>query len=91
MLNYAYAIKQSQLQIEAIGAGYDPTIGIMHHGRRGKPAYVFDLLEPERPKLDAVVLDFVQSQKMSPADFILTKNGTCRLSPGLAKHVAVSL
>lgn len=88
MLNYAYAIKQSQLQIEVVGAGYDPTIGIMHHGRRGKPAYVFDLLEPERPKLDAVVLDFVQSQKLSPADFILTKNGTCRLSPGLAKTVS---
>ncbi len=88
MLNYAYAIKLSQLQIEAIGSGYHPMLGIMHHEERGKPSYILDLLEPERPKVDAVILDFVQSQKLSPADFVLTKNGTCRLSPGLAKMVA---
>jgi len=83
MLNYAYAIKLSQLQIEAISNGNHPMLGIMHHEESGKPSYILDLLEPERPKVDAVILDFVQNQKLSPADFILTKNGTCRLSPGL--------
>lgn len=88
MLNYAYAIKLSQLQIEAIGNGHHPMLGIMHHEERGKPSYILDLLEPERPKVDAAILGFVQNQKLSPADFVLTKNGTCRLSPGLAKMVA---
>lgn len=91
MLNYAYAIKLSKLQIEAIGNGNHPMLGIMHHEERGKPSYILDLLEPERPKVDAVILGFVQSQKLSPADFILTKNGTCRLSPGLAKVVAAMI
>jgi hypothetical protein len=50
MLNYVYGVLQSQLQIEAIAAGYDPTLGIMHHGYKGSPALVFDLMEPRRPK-----------------------------------------
>src|ERR1700730_11464069 len=29
MLNYAYAVLQSQIQINAVADGYDPTVGIM--------------------------------------------------------------
>lgn len=88
MLNYGYAVKSTQLQIQAIAQGYDPTIGILHHGRRGKPAFVFDMLEPERPKVDAAILSFIASHSFSAADFILRKDGVCRLSPQLARVVA---
>jgi CRISP-associated protein Cas1 len=88
MLNYAYAVKLAQMQIQAIADGYDPTIGIMHHGRRGKPAFIFDLIEPERPKVDAAVLTFVQSRPFAADDFILRSDGGCRLSPQLARVVA---
>jgi CRISP-associated protein Cas1 len=88
MLNYAYAVKLAQMQIQAIADGYDPTIGIMHRGRRGKPAFIFDLIEPERPKVDAAILQFIQSSAFTAADFILRKDGVCRLSPQLAKVVA---
>lgn len=90
LLNYAYATRLSQLQIKAIGNGYHPMLGIMHHEERGKPSYILDLLEPERPKVDAAILEFVQSRKLSPADFVLTKNGTCRLSPGLSRLIAAN-
>jgi CRISPR-associated endonuclease Cas1 len=88
MLNYAYAVKVAQLQIQAAADGYDPTIGIMHHGRRGLPAYAFDLVEPERPKVDALILAFIQSQTFAPADFLIRADGACRLSPQLARAVA---
>jgi len=88
MLNYGYAIRLSQLQIEAIGNGNHPMLGIMHHEERGKPSYILDLLEPERPKVDAVILTFLQNHKLSPVDFILRKDGACRLSPGLARIIA---
>src|SRR6516225_2201007 len=68
ILNYAYTVLQSRLQIEAVADGYDPTTGIMHQGRRGTPAFVFDLMEPERPVVDAAVLAFVQSQTLHAAD-----------------------
>ncbi len=89
MLNYAYTVKLAQMQIQAVADGYDPTIGIMHHGRRGKPSYIFDLIEPERPKVDAAILQFVANQSFAAADFVILKDGGCRLSPQLARTVAM--
>lgn len=91
MLNYAYTVKLAQMQIQAVADGYDPTIGIMHHGRRGKPSFVFDLIEPERPKIDATILQFVADQSFTAADFVILKDGGCRLSPQLARAVATLL
>ena len=88
MLNYAYAVRAAQLQIQAVADGYDPNAGIMHHYRDDFPAYVYDLIEPERPKVDAAILAFARSRTFSGADFILRKDGACRLSPQLARVVA---
>ena len=88
MLNYAYIVKLAQMQIVAIGEGYDPTIGIMHNGRRGKPSYIFDIMEPERPRVDAILLEFISGRTFSGADFVLGKDGVCRLSPQLARTIA---
>jgi CRISPR-associated protein Cas1 len=88
MLNYAYAVRVAQLQVEAVADGFDPFAGIMHHSRPDFPAYIYDLIEPERPKVDAAILAFAQSRKFSGADFILRKDGVCRLSPQLARAVA---
>ncbi|WP_415644340.1 CRISPR-associated endonuclease Cas1, partial [Sphingomonas antarctica] len=88
MLNYAYAVRQCGLQIQAIAEGYDIRLGIFHHGKKGNAAYAFDLIEPERPKVDAAVLAFAASRQFAVADFILRKDGVCRLSPQLARAVA---
>ena len=84
MLNYGYAVLQTRLQIEAVAAGYDPTIGVMHQGYRGARAYIFDMMEPERPKVDAAVLRFALAETFTGADFCIDNDGTCRLSPQLA-------
>lgn len=88
MLNYAYAILQSQLQIEFLGEGYDPTIGVMHHGFKGSPAFVFDLMEPSRPIVDAAILRFVLGTPLSGTDFTLRSDGVCRVGAQLARRVA---
>ncbi len=87
MLNYAYGVLQAQLQVRAVSEGFDPTVGIMHHGYRDSPAYVFDLMEPERPKVDAALLRFVTGHEFSAADFTLRSDGVVRLSPQLARRV----
>lgn len=87
MLNYAYGVLQAQVQVRALSEGFDPTVGIMHHGYKDSPAYVFDLMEPERPKVDAAVLKFVAKHEFSAADFTLRSDGVVRLSPQLARRV----
>ncbi len=82
ILNYAYAVLESEIRIKAISEGYDPTIGIMHEGSDGSSKFIFDLMVPERPKVDRAVLDFVRSHVFDPADFVLRRDGVCRLNQG---------
>jgi CRISPR-associated protein Cas1 len=42
ILNYAYTVLQSEIQINTISEGYDPTLGIMHEPNAGSAAFVFD-------------------------------------------------
>jgi len=85
MLNYAYRVLETQIKIEAVAAGFDPTIGYLHACRPGRMALVYDLMEPLRPKVDQVVLDFARSQTFTPQDFLLTERGVCRLNLSLTK------
>jgi CRISP-associated protein Cas1 len=87
ILNYAYTVLESGLRIKAIADGYDPTIGVMHEGRDGSSKFVFDLMEPERPKVDRAVLDFVRATVFDPVDFTIRSDGVVRLNPQLARHV----
>src|ERR1700730_9938089 len=75
ILNYAYAVLQSQIQIDTIAEGYDPTMGIMHEARDGSSAFIFDLMEPERPAIDRKVLEFVKGHVFDPADFTIRSDG----------------
>ena len=87
ILNYAYAVLESQVRIATVSQGLDPTTGYLHAVRPGRMALVYDLMEPLRPRVDRSVLDFVRSHSFSPADFVLGIDGVCRLHPQLARHV----
>ncbi len=84
MLNYAYAVLESEVRAQVLAAGLDPTIGYLHGSYRGKHALVFDLMEPLRPVVDRSVLQSVQNRALEPGDFTMRPDGICRLNPGLA-------
>ena len=88
ILNYAYAVLQSHVQIRLVAEGYDPMLGIMHADRDDAAAFVFDMMEPERPKVDRAVLAFLKSEALHPADFTLREDGVVRLNPELSRQVA---
>jgi CRISPR/Cas system-associated endonuclease Cas1 len=87
MLNYAYTVLQSEIQISTISEGYDPTIGIMHEGRDGSAAFVFDFMEPHRPLVDRRILGFIKEHVFHPPDFVIRSDGVCRLNPEMARCV----
>jgi hypothetical protein len=49
---------------------------------------VFDLMEPEGPKVDRAALAFVKATVFDPADFVIRECGAARLNPELARRVA---
>lgn len=92
MLNYGYGILESQIRIQVIADGYDPSIGIMHD--RVNPerhSFVFDLMEPRRPIIDRAVLELVSDTLFSGSDFILQRDGVCRLNPELARAISQAI
>jgi CRISPR-associated protein Cas1 len=88
MLNYAYAVLESQVRIATVSQGLDPMIGYLHFRRPGRVALVYDLMEPLRPQVDHLVLSFARSQSFPPSVFVLGAQGTCRLHPQFARKVA---
>jgi CRISPR-associated protein Cas1 len=87
MLNYAYAVLESQVRTATVSHGLDPHIGYLHACRPRRAALVYDLMEPLRPRVDSWFLDFVQTHTFSPADFVLNTQGICRLHPQLSRQV----
>jgi CRISPR-associated endonuclease Cas1 len=88
MLNYGYAVLESQVRIAVAEVGLDPSIGYLHVCQPGRQALVYDLMEPYRPQVDREVLAFIRSQAFTPRDFVIDAKGVCRLHPELAKTVS---
>jgi CRISPR/Cas system-associated endonuclease Cas1 len=68
----------------------DPMVVFVHQrriDRLARPGLVLDLMEPLRPEVDRKVLELVRDEKFGSADFMLTREGTCRLHPQLARRV----
>jgi CRISP-associated protein Cas1 len=90
MLNYAYGVLIARTQVQLMAEGYDPTIGILH-GRKSErgmyPAFAFDRMEPMRPVVDRAVLQIIQTETFTGADFSIQHDGVCRLNPELARRV----
>jgi CRISP-associated protein Cas1 len=91
ILNYAYATLESEIRITAIADGYDPTIGILHEGNNGSSKFIFDFMEPERPKVDRAALDFVKGHVFDSADFVIRTDGVCRLNPEMARMLVAEV
>src|SRR5215210_2814070 len=87
MLNYAYAVLESQVRIAAVSQGLDAAIGYLHASSLGRAALVYDLMEPRRPLADRLILGFTRSHTFAPSDFMLNTNGVCCLHPQLARKV----
>jgi hypothetical protein len=48
-------------------------------------------MEPERPKVDRAVLDFIKAMVFDPADFTIRSDGVCRLNPEMARMVVARM
>jgi CRISP-associated protein Cas1 len=89
ILNYPYAILHTQVKMQIIAEGKDPTIGMSHSTEKYRDALVLDQMEPLRPVVDREILRFVLDSTMNPGDFTITNEGFCKLNPQLARTIVM--
>ncbi|MGI0061367.1 MAG: CRISPR-associated endonuclease Cas1 [Nitrosotalea sp.] len=85
LLNYGYAILESEIRKCINSIGLDPAIGFLHEVAPSKSPLVYDLQELFRWIIDLSVIQLLEENKLKKSDFILTENYHIRLKENTAK------
>jgi CRISPR-associated endonuclease Cas1 len=88
MLNYLYAVLESEARLAAAALGLDPGMGVLHVDTPARDSLACDLMEPIRPRIDAYVLDWVTRERLCREWFFEERNGNCRLMASFAVRLS---
>jgi len=88
ILNYLYALLESEARLAAAALGLDPGLGVMHVDSRTRDSLASDLMEPVRPQVDAYLLDWISREPLRREWFFEQRNGTCRLMGSFAVRLS---
>jgi CRISPR-associated protein Cas1 len=84
LLNYGYAILESQCRKALNSVGLEPAIGFLHEARQTKSPLVYDLQEPNRWLVDTTVISCLESGCFGKKGFYRMDNYVLRLRPEAA-------
>jgi len=87
LLNYGYAILESQCRKALNSVGLEPTVGFLHEARQTKHPLVYDLQEPYRWLVDTAVISCLESCRFGKKDFYRMDNYVLRLRSEGAKKL----
>jgi CRISPR-associated endonuclease Cas1 len=88
MLNYLYALLESETRLAVASLGLDPGLGFWHVDTPARDSLACDLMEPVRPKVDAFLLDWITREPLARQWFFEQRNGNCRLMAPFAVRLA---
>jgi hypothetical protein len=88
ILNYLYAILESEARLGISELGLDPGIGMLHSDTRTRDSLACDLMEPVRPRVDAFVLDWLRRGPLQRKWFFEERHGNCRLTSEFAAELS---
>src|SRR5205823_8740171 len=84
ILNFLYALLESEARLAAAALGLDPGLGVLHVDTTARDSLACDLMEPIRAQVDAYVLDWVLNQPLRREWFFEQRDGNCRLMASFA-------
>jgi CRISPR-associated endonuclease Cas1 len=90
MLNYMYALLESEARLAAASLGLDPGIGFLHVDTDARDSLACDLMEPGRAQVDAFLLDWIIKQPLRREWFFEQRDGSCRLMATFAVRLSES-
>jgi len=85
LLNYGYAILESEIRKAINGIGLDYSIGFLHEINQSRTPLVYDIQELFRWLIDISVIQLLEEKKIRKSDFIITENYHTRLGEDVAK------
>jgi len=88
ILNYLYAVLESESRLALAALGLDPGIGVLHSDLRSRDSLASDLMEPIRPKVDALLLKLLGSEQLHREWFFEQRDGNCRLMASFAPKLS---
>jgi CRISPR/Cas system-associated endonuclease Cas1 len=88
ILNYLYAILESEARLAAAELGLDPGLGVLHRDTPNRDSLACDLMEPVRPLVDAYVFDWTDRGPLRREWFFEQANGNCRLMGEFAAQLS---
>jgi CRISPR-associated endonuclease Cas1 len=88
VLNYLYAILESEARLAAAELGLDPGLGVLHKDTPNRDSLACDLMEPVRPQVDAYVFDWINRGPLRREWFVEQANGNCRLMGSFAAQLS---
>jgi CRISPR/Cas system-associated endonuclease Cas1 len=88
VLNWLYAICQSELTIALRNAGIDPGIGMFHVDMPNRPSLALDAIEALRPYVDLWLFGYLVKSAFANRDFTELRDGEVRLTHPLNAHLA---
>jgi CRISPR-associated endonuclease Cas1 len=84
ILNYLYAVLESESRLAAAALGLDPGIGVLHVDTPARDSLACDLMEVVRPQVDGFLLDWITREPLKREWFLEQRDGNCRLMAALA-------
>jgi CRISPR-associated endonuclease Cas1 len=89
VLNYCFALLQSETRLCLSALGLDPGLGIgLHTDTANRDSLALDVLEPIRPEIETGILNWISSEPFRRSAFFETGTGNCRLVSGLCKKLS---
>jgi CRISPR-associated endonuclease Cas1 len=88
LLNFCYAILETEVRLAVLTMGLDPGLGFLHADLRSRDSLVYDVLEPVRPVVDGQVLTLLEERTFAAREFYEGRNGVVRLMPPLPQALA---
>lgn len=90
VLNWLYAVCQTELTIALRTSGIDPGVGLFHVDTPKRPSLSLDAIEALRPYVDLWLFGYLTDSVFANRDFNEERDGEVRLTHPLSSHLAMT-
>ena len=88
ILNYCFALLESEARLALVTLGLDPGIGFLHPARAYRDSLALDVMETVRPEIERWLYEWVTTEPLRRTDFHEIGTGNCRLMSSLCSQLS---